>query len=82
MKPLFILMLLFVSPTPEKAFEALSALQGTWKMESAKGPIYEEWNNVNDQLIQGRSYKLKGAHTMIMEQIQLKKMMQACIISR
>lgn len=45
-------------------------LKGTWIMNSAKGPIYEEWKQ-DGTALKGRSYKLTGTDTVLFESIVL-----------
>ena len=54
-----------------KDFKKLYALEGIWKMNGKRGPVYEEWKKASDDLLQGRSYFLKGADTVINEHISL-----------
>jgi hypothetical protein len=48
----------------KKIFQQLNALQGTWRMETSSGPLYESWTNTNDALMQSNSYKLKEKDTV------------------
>jgi hypothetical protein len=52
-------------------FKGLHALEGTWKMETAKGPLFEEWRVLGKISLLGRSYKLKGTDTLLLESVTL-----------
>lgn len=55
----------------DKDFKALYALQGLWKMETARGAIYEEWYKKDENRLSGRSYRIDKTDTIIMEKIEL-----------
>ena len=55
----------------ETGFEKLYILEGTWKTESKRGAIYEEWKKESASFMKGRSFKLKDADTMVLENISL-----------
>jgi hypothetical protein len=55
----------------DKDFKPLYSLQGLWKMETGRGPIYEEWNKKDDQKLTGRSYRINNTDTVVMERIEL-----------
>ncbi len=52
-------------------FLPLYELAGTWKMETPKGSIYEQWNRQDSYKLSGKSYKLKNTDTMVLEKIEL-----------
>ncbi len=54
-----------------KEFKKLHALEGTWKMNGKRGAVYEEWKKVNDNLLRGRSYFLRGTDTLVTEHVSL-----------
>lgn len=56
---------------PKQDFEKLHLLVGTWKMESAKGILFESWQKVSDSVLKGISYKLNGKDTVLLEQVDL-----------
>ena|GEM_PF-2826890 len=56
----------------KKIFQQLSVLHETWKMETSKGVLYEGWQKLNDTLLQGGSYKIKGRDTLFLERVSLK----------
>jgi hypothetical protein len=55
----------------DKDFKPLYSLQGLWKMETGRGPIYEEWNKKDDKKLAGRSYRINNSDTIVMEKIEL-----------
>ncbi len=56
------------------SFKKLTALQGTWSMESRKGVLYETWRQVNDSSLAGRSYRLLNNNdTLLIEEVQILK---------
>ncbi len=61
-----------VDISPKKSFRKLKMLQGTWKMETRRGAIYEEWKAGTAAEINGRSYTVKGADTMLLEAVVLR----------
>lgn len=52
-----------------KEFKPLHGLIGSWKMESPRGAIYEEWQVGRDNQLAGRSYKIKNNDTLILENV-------------
>jgi hypothetical protein len=55
----------------EKDFKALHGLVGLWKMETSRGVLYEEWQLQNDHQLNGRSFKINNADTIVLERITL-----------
>lgn len=55
-----------------ETFKKLYALEGTWKMSSKRGGIYEEWKKIDENYLQSRGYMLKGTDTVITERVALK----------
>lgn len=55
-----------------KHFIPLHGLRGTWKMETKKGFLYEQWYTVNDSLLQNKGYRVNGSDTLPQETVQLK----------
>lgn len=55
----------------EKDFSILQGLTGTWKMETAKGIIYENWKGVESHKLMGKSFKLKNTDTIVLERVEL-----------
>lgn len=52
-----------------KEFKPLHGLLGLWKMDTPRGAIYEEWQAANDNQLTGRSYRIKGSDTMLLENV-------------
>ncbi|MBA2563535.1 MAG: hypothetical protein H0V14_11615 [Chitinophagaceae bacterium] len=76
MKYAFILLLILVLIAfrkQETGFEKLYILEGTWKTETRRGVIYEEWKKESATLMKGKSYKLKDADTLLLENISLRR---------
>jgi len=40
-------------------------------MKTSKGILYEGWKKINDTLLQGGSYKIKGNDTIFLERVSL-----------
>jgi hypothetical protein len=55
----------------QKSFKGLNQLRGLWKMESAKGAMYEEWSKSNNSLLSGKSYRLNEKDTLLLETVKL-----------
>lgn len=69
----FLSLFLLASTFQADPFQSLLSLQGTWEMKTSRGSIFEEWTQTDDKLLQGKSYLLKGADTVLLERIQLKE---------
>jgi len=54
-----------------KTFRRLYALEGTWKMNTRRGAICEEWKKVNANHLQNRGYRVNGTDTVINERVAL-----------
>jgi hypothetical protein len=54
-----------------KAFKKLYALEGTWKMVTKRGAIYEEWKKIDKHYLQNKGYMVKGNDTIINERVAL-----------
>ena len=54
-----------------KEFTPLHQLPGLWKMETRRGPLYEEWKTSGENKLSGRSYKVNNADTMVLERVEL-----------
>jgi hypothetical protein len=50
-------------------FKPLHGLTGLWKMDSKRGVIYEEWQATGDNQLKGRSYKINGNDTVVLENV-------------
>jgi Domain of unknown function (DUF6265) len=55
----------------QKEFNALHGLAGLWKMETKRGPLYEEWKVLPDGKLYGRSYKINNKDTMVLERVEI-----------
>jgi hypothetical protein len=55
----------------EKDFKVLHGLAGLWKMETNRGVLYEEWQLQNDHQLNGQSFKINNADTILLERITL-----------
>ncbi len=76
MKYAFILLLILVLIAfrkQETGFEKLYILEGTWKTEIRRGIIYEEWKKESATLMKGKSYMLKNADTLLLQNISLRQ---------
>ena len=56
-----------------KEFKKLYKLEGTWKMNSKRGAICEEWKKMNKNYLQSRGYMIKGSDTVVNERVALTK---------
>ncbi|WP_205507978.1 DUF6265 family protein [Longitalea arenae] len=54
-----------------KEFKPLFGLSGLWKMDTPRGALYEAWDTMNDSLLSGRSFRVKGSDTMVLEQVTI-----------
>src|SRR5438045_2064246 len=57
----------------QDAYVQLQQLNGIWKMETARGPLYESWRKTKDNEIRGGSYKMNGKDTIRFEDVRLSK---------
>ncbi len=53
-------------------FKLLHGLAGTWKMETKKGFLFEQWYSMNDPTLQNKSYRVNGTDTIPQETVELK----------
>ena len=68
---LLLIIVLIAFRKQETGFEKLYILEGTWKAETRRGAIYEEWKKESAISMKGRSYKLKDADTLLLENVSL-----------
>ena len=61
----------FVEAQKLKSFKNVAWLEGRWESEGRKGNIYEEWKLINEQLMEGRSYKVFKNDTTFLENMKL-----------
>ena len=53
-------------------FNLLKQLTGKWRMQTNKGTLYEEWMQVNDSLLKGKSFRVNNGDTVLLESVELK----------
>lgn len=46
-------------------------MAGTWKMESKRGAIFEQWQVVDDSTMSGKSFMVKNSDTSLLETVRL-----------
>jgi hypothetical protein len=61
----------FIISSDSKTFKKLYTLQGTWKMNTKRGAVYEEWKKVDKNYLQNKGYIVKGTDTIINERVAL-----------
>ena len=61
----------FVFSGDNKTFKKLYTLEGTWKMNTKRGAVCEEWKRVNKNHLQNTGYMIKGKDTIISERVAL-----------
>lgn len=54
-----------------KSFKKLYALEGTWKMNTKRGAVCEEWKKIDKNYLQNKGYMIKGNDTIISERVAL-----------
>ena len=67
----------FILPVKQQTFNAadfkkLNAMTGLWKMNTPKGPLYEQWKKSADYLFHVFSYKIKNNDTITLENVEVK----------
>ncbi len=55
----------------EEIFKQLFALEGLWKTETRKGPLYERWVKTSNKTMHQKSYRVKDADTIRLESVLL-----------
>ena len=75
MKLFIIISLSLLSPYSyqQDAYAQLQRLNGTWMMQTPKGPHYESWAKTAENEMQGGSYKINGKDTVHFEIVKLSK---------
>ncbi len=64
----------FIMTGSKKAqFKKLYNLEGTWKMNTKRGVIVEEWKKMNKHYLQSKGYIIKGSDTVVNERVALTK---------
>jgi hypothetical protein len=61
----------FIIIGDNKTFKKLYTLEGTWKMNTKRGAVCEEWKKVNKNYLQNKGYLIKGKDTIISERVAL-----------
>lgn len=61
----------FLISGDNKTFKKLYALEGTWKMNTKRGAVCEEWKRVNKNYLQSKGYMIRGKDTILTEKIAL-----------
>lgn len=61
----------FIISDDSKTFKKLYALAGTWKMNTKRGAVCEEWKRVNKNYLQSKGYMIRGKDTILSEKIAL-----------
>ncbi len=61
----------FIISGDKKTFKKLYTLEGTWKMNTKRGALCEEWKRVNKNHLQNKGYMVKGKDTIISERVAL-----------
>jgi hypothetical protein len=76
MKSIAILMLTLLTSSSclQDVFNELQQLNGTWKMQTPKGPIFESWKKTGENQMQGGSYKINGKDTIHFEIVKLSQL--------
>lgn len=54
-----------------KTFKKLYSLEGTWKMNTKRGAVCEEWKKMDKNYLQNKGYMIKGKDTIISERVAL-----------
>lgn len=61
----------FIISDDSKTFKKLYTLAGTWKMNTKRGAVCEEWKRVNKKYLQSKGYMIRGKDTILTEKIAL-----------
>jgi len=61
----------FIISGDSKTFKKLYTLEGTWKMNTRRGAVCEEWKKMNKNYLQNKGYMIQGKDTIISERIAL-----------
>jgi Domain of unknown function (DUF6265) len=54
-----------------KTFKKLYSLEGTWKMNTKRGAVCEEWKKMDKNYLQNKGYMIKGKDTIVSERVAL-----------
>jgi hypothetical protein len=55
----------------EANFKPLHGLVGTWKMETARGSLFETWQLSSAHQLAGKSFRIRNTDTVLLEQVDL-----------
>ena len=66
-------LVLSAATSQQDNFVSLHALEGTWKMNTKRGPLFERWKVVGAKELLGTSFKINNSDTLVLENIQLVK---------
>jgi hypothetical protein len=66
-----IFLLALLPAAMQQEANSLKALQGTWRMKTSKGFLYEEWASSPAVILAGKSYRLNGQDSVILERLQI-----------
>jgi Domain of unknown function (DUF6265) len=61
----------FIISEDSKTFKKLYTLVGTWRMNTKRGAVCEEWKRVNKNYLQSKGYMIRGKDTILSEKIAL-----------
>lgn len=56
---------------PQPTLDKASWLLGTWENKTSRGVIYENWCKLASEEYAGKSYKLNGQDTVVLETVRL-----------
>lgn len=60
-----------VSQDASARFKQLQAIIGNWSMQTKKGIIYESWSQASDSSLTGKSYRIVGEDSLLLEELGL-----------
>lgn len=69
--PVAVALILSGSVPAGTVFTRLLVLEGTWKMETRKGPLFEQWQKFDENTLRGLSYRISGNDTLLLERLEL-----------
>lgn len=69
--PIAVVLMLSGSVPTDSIFSRLFILEGTWKMETRKGPLFEQWQKFDESTLRGLNYRISGNDTIPLERLEL-----------
>src|SRR4051812_41509589 len=70
---LFVMASSFILPgNSKKRFTDFKKIVGTWRMQTSRGALYEQWQQESASSLSGRSFKVRGSDTAVLENVKLK----------